>query len=219
MGSFKALSATKAFSSEDAESYARLAGKSGKWDVADSLLKALRAGPKTVATPILESDLALMRGDIPRAEACLREAAALDPTPKSRILLTDFLIANRLDLQTTPEVFEILVQTNRLQTPVGAQFLATALKKNLAPPAESPKWIQELRSHSNRSAQMLLIADAAEIRRDPAAKSRVADDISTRLKSAPLEDRQAGMFWLLENGVPARAADLLQQSEALADAE
>jgi hypothetical protein len=66
---------------------------------------------------------------------------------------------------------------------------------------------------------MLLITDAAEIRRDPAAKSRVADDISTRLKSAPLEDRQAGMFWLLENGVPARAADLLQQSEALADAE
>lgn len=219
MGSFKALSATKAFSSEDAESYARLAGKSGKWDVADSLLKALRAGPKTVATPILESDLALMRGDIPRAEACLREAAGLDPSPKSRILLTDFLIANRLDLQTTPEVFEILVQTNRLQTPVGAQFLATALKKNLAPPAESPKWIQELRSHPNRSAQMLLIADAAEIRRDPAAKSRVADDISTRLKSAPLEDRQAGMFWLLENGEPARAADLLQQSEALADAE
>ena len=53
MGSFKALSATRAFSSEDAESYARLAGKLKKWDVADSLLKALRAGPKSVETPIL----------------------------------------------------------------------------------------------------------------------------------------------------------------------
>ena len=219
MGSFKALSATRAFSSEDAESYARLAGKLGKWDVADSLLKALRAGPKSVETPILESELALMRGDIPRAEACLREAAGIDSTPKSRILLTDFLIAKRLDLQTTPEVFEILVQTNRLQTPDGAQFLATALKKNLEPPAESPQWIQEIRAHPNRSAQMLLIADTAEIRRDPAAKSRLAEDISARLKSAPLEDRKAGMFWLLENGYPARAADLLQQSEAVADAE
>lgn len=219
MGSFKALSATRAFSSEDAESYARLAGRLKKWDVADSLLKALRAGPKSVETPILESELALMRGNIPRAEACLREAAGIDSTPKSRILLTDFLIAKRLDLQTTPEVFEILVQTNRLQTPDGAQFLATALKKNLEPPAESPKWIRELRTHPNRSAQMLLIADTAEIRRDPAAKSRVAEDISNRLKSAPLEDRKAGMFWLLENGDPAHAANLLQQSEAVADAE
>ncbi len=219
MGSFKVLSATRAFSSEDAESYARLAGRLKKWDVADSLLKALRAGPKSVETPILESELALMRGNIPRAEACLREAAGIDSTPKSRILLTDFLIAKRLDLQTTPEVFEILVQTNRLQTPDGAQFLATALKKNLEPPAESPKWIRELRTHPNRSAQMLLIADTAEIRRDPAAKSRVAEDISTRLKSAPLEDRKAGMFWLLENGDPAHAANLLQQSEAVADAE
>lgn len=219
MGSFKALSATRAFSSEDAQSYARLAGKLEKWDVADSLLKALRAGPKSVETPILESELALMRSNISRAEACLREAAGLDTSPKSRILLADFLIAKRLDLQTTPEVFEILVQTNRLQTSDGAQFLATALKKNLEPPAESPKWIRELRTHPNRSAQMLLIADTAEIRRDPAAKSRVGEDISTRLKSAPLEDRKAGMFWLLENGDPARAADLLQQSEAVADAE
>jgi len=219
MDSFKTLSATLAFSSEDAENYARLAGGLKKWDIAESLLKALRAGPKSVETPILESDLAMMRGEIPRAEACLREAVGIDSTPKSRTLLADFLIANRLDLQTTPEVFEILVQTYRLQTPAGAQFLATALKKNLAPPAESPKWIQELRAHPNRSAQMLLIADTAEIRRDPAAKSRVAEDISTRLKSAPLEDRKAGMFWLLENGEPERAADLLQQSEAVADAE
>lgn len=219
METFKKLSGTRAFSSGDAETYARLAGRLGDWDVANSLLQALRAGPKSVETPILESDLAQMRGNMARAEACLREAVGLDTSPKSRALLANFLIANRLDLQTTPEVFEILVQTGRLQTPAGAQFLATALGKNLAPPAESARWIQELRSHPNRTASMLLVADTAEMRRDPAAKSRVAAEISTRLQSAPLEDRKAGMLWLLANGEPARAADLLQPSEAAADAE
>ena len=66
MDTFKKLSATRAFSAADAENYARLAGRLKNWDIADSLVKALRAGPKSVETPILESDLALMRGDLPR---------------------------------------------------------------------------------------------------------------------------------------------------------
>jgi tetratricopeptide (TPR) repeat protein len=219
LDAFKKLSGTRAFSTADAEAYARLAGRLEKWELAGSLLKVLRAGPKSVETPILESELAQLRGNIPYAEACLREAVEIDVSPKSRMLLVDFLIAHRIDLQTTPEIFESLVQTNRLQTPSGAQFLAIVLEKNLAPPAESPKWIQELRAHPHRTAPMLLVADTAEIRHDSAAKSRVAQEIFTRLKSAPLVDRQAAMLWLLKNGEPARAADLLQQSEAVADSE
>jgi tetratricopeptide (TPR) repeat protein len=219
MDTLKKLSATRAFSAADAEGYARLAGRLKKWEIADSLLKALRAGPKSVETPLLEADLATMRGDNPRAEACLREAVGIDPTPKSRALLTDFLIARRLDLQTTPEVYELLVQTNRLQTPVGAQMLATALEKNLAPPVEVPKWIEQLRAHPNRTAAMLLAADTAEVRRDPASKSKVVEALGARLQNAPLEDRMAGMDWLMKNGDPARAADLLQQGEAVQQAE
>jgi tetratricopeptide (TPR) repeat protein len=219
MDTFQKLSATRAFSAADAEGYARLAGRLKKWEVADSLLRALRAGPKTVETPILEADLAEMRGDIPRAEVCLREAVILDPTPKSRLLLADFLIANRLDLQTTPEVYELLVETNRLTTPAGAQFLATALDKNLAPPVEVPRWIEQLRAHSNSTAAMLQVADTAEIRRDPAAKAKVVEALFSRLRNAPLEDRRAGMLWLLANGEPARAADLLQRGEAIQQAD
>jgi tetratricopeptide (TPR) repeat protein len=219
MDTLKKLSATRAFSAADAEGYARLAGRLKKWEIADSLLKALRAGPKSVETPLLEADLATMRGDIPRAEACLREAVGIDPTPKSRALLTDFLITRRLDLQTTPEVYELLVQTDRLQTPVGAQMLATALEKNLAPPVEVPKWIEQLRAHPNRTAAMLLAADTAEVRRDPASKSKVVEALGARLQNAPLEDRTAGMDWLMKNGEPARAADLLQQGEAVQQAE
>lgn len=219
MDTLKKLSATRAFSAADAEGYARLAGRLKKWEIADSLLKALRAGPKSVETPLLEADLATMRGDIPRAEACLREAVGIDPTPKSCALLTDFLIARRLDLQTTPEVYELLLQTNRLQTPIGAQMLATALEKNLAPPVEVPKWIELLRAHPNRTAAMLLAADTAEVRRDPASKSKVVEALGARLQNAPLEDRMAGMDWLMKNGEPARAADLLQQGEAVQQAE
>jgi len=219
MDTFQKLSATRAFSAADAEGYARLAGRLKKWEVADSLLRALRAGPKTVETPILESNLAEMRGDIPRAEACLREAVILDPTPKSRVLLADFLISNRLDLQTTPEVYELLVETNRLPNPAGAQFLATALNKNLAPPVEVPRWIEQLRAHSNSTAAMLQVADTVEIRRDPAAKAKVVEALFSRLQNAPLEDRRAGMLWLLANGEPTRAADLLQRGEAVQQAD
>lgn len=219
METFKKLSATRAFSAADAEGYVRLAGRLKKWETAESLLKALRTGPKAVETPLLEADLATMRGDIPRAEACLREAAGIDPTPKSRALLAEFLIARRLDLQTTPEVYELLVQTNRLQTPAGAQMLTTALEKNLAPPVEVPKWIEQLRAHPNRTAAMLLAADTAEVRRDPASRPKVAEALGARLKNAPLEERVAGMDWLMKNGEPARAADLLQQVEAVRQAE
>ncbi len=215
MGTFKKLSATRSFSAADAEGYARLAGRLEKWEVADSLVKALRAGPKTVETPLLESELATMRGDIPRAEACLREAATLDPTPKSRALLADFLIAHRLDLQTTPEVYKLLVETNRLPSPVGARFLATALDKNLAPPVEVARWIEQLRAHPHSTAAMLQVADTAEIRRDPEAKAKVVEAHFSRLRNASLEDREAGMVWLLANGESARAADLLQRGEAV----
>jgi hypothetical protein len=160
-----------------------------------------------------------MRGDIPRAEVCLREAAGIDQSAKSRALLADFLIAQRLDLQTTAEVYELLVQTNRLQTPVGAQMLAAALEKNLAPPVEVPKWIDQLRAHPNRTSSMLLAADTAEVRRDPASKAEVAEALSARLKNAPLEERLAAMDWLMKSGEPVRAADLLQQSEAVPQAE
>ena len=215
---YKKLSATRAFTEADVENYARLAGRLKEWEVADRLVKALRAGPKSVQAPILESELAVMRGDFPRAEACLREAVGIDSTPQSRILLTDFLISNRLDLQTTPEVYELLVQTNRLQSPAGAQMLATALEKNLAPPAEAPRWIQELRAHPTRTVAMLLAADTAEVRRDPATKAQVAEGLFSRLGSAPLSDRKAGMTWLLANGEPVRAADLLQAREAVEEA-
>ena len=219
MDAFKKLSATRAFTAADAEDYARLAGRLKKWELADSLLKALRAGPKSVETPLLEAELATMRGDISRAEACRFAQAGIDPTPKSRILLADFLIAHRLDLQTTPEVYELLVQTNRLETHVGAQMLATALEKKLTPPVEVPKWIEQLRAHPNRTASLLLAADTAEVRRDPSSKSQVAEALGARLKNAPLEERLAGMDWLMKNGEPARAADLLQQSEAVPQAD
>jgi tetratricopeptide (TPR) repeat protein len=212
---FQTLSAAGGLSEPDARAYARLAGRAGKWDVADGLVAALRAGPPTVETPFLEADLALLRKDTARAEARLREALQIEPGSRARARLVDFFLEHRLDRQTAPEVRELLLQDNRLDTETGLRLLGAALDKTLAPPQETPRWIAELRAHPLADPGTLLVADRAEVRFDPSAKTRVAQTLFARSQPLPFEQRQAAFFWLRETGQPALAAQLLALNEAV----
>ena len=212
---FQSLSAAGGLSETDARAYARLAGRSGRWDVAEGLVAALRAGPPDVETPFLEADLALLRKDIARAETRLREALQIEPGPKARGRLVDFFLEHRFDRQTAPEVRDLLLQDSRLDSETGRRALSAALEKNLAPPQDTPKWIAELRAHPLSNAETLLVADRAEVRFDPASRARVAQTLFARSRPLPFEQRQAAFFWLLENSQPALAAQLLELSEAV----
>lgn len=212
---FQKLSAAGGLSETDARAYARLAGKLGEWDVADGLVAALRAGPPSLETPWLEADLALLKKDFPVAEARLRDAAKMEPGPRTRDRLADFLLEHRFDRRTAAEVRDLLQQSNRLNGNDGLQTLSRGLEKNLAPPQDTPKWIEELRAHPLSSPQTLLVADRAEVRFDPSSKSRVAQNLFTRARAQAFDQRRAAMLWLLEKNQPALAARLLELSEAV----
>ena len=215
METFQKLSAAGGLSENDARAYARLAGRLAQWEIADGLVAALRAGPASMETSWLEAELALMRKDVPGAEKNLREAIPLDSSNRSREKLVGFLLENRFDRQSAPEVRELLLQTNRLGEEIGLRTLAIGLDKNLAPPQDIPAWLAEVRSHRLSTPQTLLIADRAEVRLDPAAKSRVAENLSQRVRGAPFQERKAAVFWFAKNGEPIRAAELLEVAEAV----
>jgi len=212
---FQKLSAAGGLSETDARAYARLAGRLSQWEAADGLVAALRAGPPSIETPLLEADLALLKKDFPVAEERLREAAKMESGARTRDRLADFLLEHRFDRQTAAEVRELLLQSNRLNSEAGLQALSTGLKKNLAPPQDTPKWIEELRAHPLSTPETLLIADSAEVRFDPSSKSRVAQNLVTRVRGQAFDQRQAAMLWLLEKNEPGLAAQLLELSEAV----
>ncbi len=219
METFRKLSAAGGLSENDARAYARLAGRLGQWEVAEGLVTALRAGPPNVETPLLEADLALMRGDFPATEERLREAAKMEPGPRTRDRLADFLLDHRFDRQSAAELRDLLLESNRLAGEAGLTALSRGLKKNLAPPQDTPKWIEELRTHPLSTPETLLVADRAEVRFDPSAKSRVAQALSDRAKGQAFDQRRAAMLWLLEKNEPALAAQLLELSEAVREPE
>lgn len=215
LDTYKKLSAAGGLSETDARAYARLAGRSGQWDVADGLVAALRAGPPSIETPLLEADLALLKKDYPVAEKRLREAAGMEQGSRTRDRLADFLLEHRFDRQTASEVRDLLIQSGRLNGETGLKALSSGLEKNLAPPQDTPKWIAELRAHPLSTPQTLLVADRAEVRFDPSSKSRVAQTLFNRERGQAFDQRQAAMLWLMENNEPALAAQLLQLSEAV----
>jgi hypothetical protein len=215
METFQNLAAVGGLSASDARAYARLAGRLDRQDISEGLVAALRAGPPDVETSYLQADLALMRKDLQAGEEHLREALRLEPAARSRDRLADFFLEHRFDRQTAPETRELLVQSNRLVGEKGLQALTTGLKKNLAPPQDTRKWIEELRSHPLATPETLLVADRAEVRLDPASKSQVTQNLIARINGQSFEQRQAAMLWLLEIGEPDLAAQLLELSEAV----
>ncbi|MFM8364202.1 MAG: tetratricopeptide repeat protein, partial [Verrucomicrobiota bacterium] len=200
---------------EDLSAYAAAAAREGDWALAERLADAAARGGNPVLRHLLRAELLASKKDLEGAETEMRSAVEVDKSGNSKAALARFLMANRLNGETAPEILEMLRSLAARPDQIGADALGGAISNGLVPRNELPGWISSLRSHPKTNSQLLLLADTTEIQLNPNSKSAIAKKTAERLRTAPLPDRAAGMQWLVGIGEPALASSLLTRDEAL----
>lgn len=209
------LAATGAVTLDDLAQYSMAASREGDQALAERLANAAAGGGNTALKHVLRGNLLLSKNDIPGAEAEFRQAVEVDTTGNSRAMLARFLLTRRLNAETAPEIREMLRELSKRPDAVGLEALSTAITRGLVPPAELPVWTSALRQHPQSTAQALLLADATDIQLQPETKPAVLAKMLERMKGAPVDDRAAGLQFLILMREPAQAAGLLTRDEAL----
>jgi hypothetical protein len=162
-----------------------------------------------------EDAYVLARYQVNLTEAEFRKAAEVDTTGNSRAMLARFLLTHRLNAETGPEIRQILRELSKRTDAVGLEALSIGITRGLVPPTELPVWIAALRAHPQSTIQALFLADATDIQLQPETKPTILAKVLERMKGAPVEDRAAGLQFLILMREPAQAAGLLTRDEAL----
>jgi len=217
LAAWQKLSEANALTAADAQNYALLAGLEGEWAIANRIIDRFRAGNQGPEPDLLRANILGMRGDTAAAEKSLRQAVEKDETERSRAILARFLLANRLDKSTAPEILALHRDLIELPNETGAQALAGALLAGIVPPDERASWIESLRNHPKTTPALRLAADSAEAASNPAAAPILAAQVFSRLEKSPVEERRLGFLWLTRHNQPFRALRLLTRDEAIAD--
>lgn len=209
------LAASGGITLDDLAQYSMAASREGDQALAERLANAAAGGGNTALKHVLRANLLLSKNDIPGAEAEFRQAVEVDTTGNSRAMLARFLLTRRLNAETAPEIREMLRELSKRPDAVGLEALSTAITRGLVPPAELPVWTSALRLHPKATAQALLLADATDIQLQPETKPAVLAKMLERMKGAPVDDRAAGLQFLILMGEPVQAAGLLTRDEAM----
>lgn len=209
------LAASGGITLDDLAQYSMAASREGDQALAERLANAAAGGGNTALKHVLRGNLLLSKNDIPGAEAEFRQAVEVDTTGNSRAMLARFLLTRRLNAETAPEIREMLRELSKRPDAVGLEALSTAITRGLVPPAELPVWTSALRVHPKATAKALLLADATDIQLQPETKPAVLAKMLERMKGAPVDDRAAGLQFLILMREPAQAAGLLTRDEAL----
>ena len=209
------LAASGGITLDDLAQYSMAASREGDQALAERLADAAATGGNTVLRHIMRANLLLSKNDILGAEAEFRQAVEGDTTGNSRAMLARFLLTHRLNAETAPEIREMLREVSKRPDAIGLEALSTAITRGLVPPAELPVWTSALRLHPKAIAQALLLADATDIQLQPETKPAVLAKMLERMKGAPVDDRAAGLQFLILMGEPVQTAGLLTRDEAL----
>ena len=215
LDAWRKLAESGSLTLEDLAQYAFAASREGDQALAERLADVVAAGGNAVVSHLLRAQLLISKNNIPGAEAEFRQAVEADKTGNSRVELVRFLLERRLNAETAPEIRELMREIAKRPDKIGVEVLTTAITRGLVPPAELPAWIAALRAHPKSQARALLLADASEIQLRPDTKPSVIAKMLQRMRGAPVEDRAAGIQFLLRMEEPSQAASLLTRDEAL----
>ncbi len=216
---FQQLADNGAMTPRDAQVFALLAAMHGEWELANRIVDALSGGTSAALSHLVSADISSMRGKMDSAESSLRRAVEIDDSDRCRAALAGFLIANRLDKNSATEIFLLLNELSASESGLGAAALTSGIEKNLVPPELMPGWIAALRAHPEKTQEMLLVADAVEVKLAPERIAEISSGVVDRLSEGSLEDRKKGVFWLVNHGMHRHAANLVTREEALGNDE
>ena len=203
----------------DLSIYAQTAATAGDWALAERLADAAARGGNTALRHMLRAELKGRKNDLAAMEAELRAAVEVDETGNAKAMLARFLLQRPMDAASAVELRGMLRELSARQDGIGAEALASGLTRGLVPREEVEEWIEALRAHPAVNTNFLLLADAVEVQLEPASKDAVVAKVVERMRDTSLEERLAGMQWLVRFGEPAKAAALVTRDEALQQQE
>jgi hypothetical protein len=93
------------------------------------------------------------------------------------------------------------------------------VSSDLLPPETRLEWIKKIREHPIKRLPLLLLTDTTEVQLDPASKPRVARELAARVRGRVLEDRLQAAQWLIWQGQPRDAVEILPLKDALTRAD
>jgi tetratricopeptide (TPR) repeat protein len=223
-------------SNQAMELYGRLYQNGGGTleDLKKQSLNALRAGYTEPATYlaqlvaekgepdfplVLEAEIKARNGEMGEALEILRQAVDLHASRSSRLALLRLLLA-----MPNADNREIDISTQLMQLKDGTddaalEALAVGMSSDLLPPETRLDWIKKIREHPIKRLPLLLLTDTTEVQLDPASKPRVARELAARVRGRVLEDRLQAAQWLIWQGQPRDAVEILPLKDALTRAD
>lgn len=166
---------------------------------------------------ILEAELLLKKGDTEGARLELRKALEAGPSRATHAAMMRFILATG-QADSSGDLLASIMVLKDGEDDLALEALAVGLASGAVPQEQRSAFIEKIRSHPKRTARVLMLADMAEVALDPESKARIAADMVSRLKGAPLRDRVSGALWLNSQSLPQQALELIPPEEALTDA-
>ena len=215
LGTWGRLAGAGGMTVEDLSIYAQSAASAGEWALAERLADAAARGGNSVLRHMLRAELEGRKNNPVAMEGELRAAVEADKSGNAKAVLARFLLQRPMTADSASELRGLLKELSKRKDVTGAEALANGLTRGLVPLEEFAHWIAGLRNHPGTTPNFLLVADAAEMQFAPTAKDKIVASVVARLQGRPLDERVAGLQWLVRFGEPAKGVGLIGRDEAL----
>lgn len=221
---YEKLSQKTALTPDDMQARADIAVRFGNDEQFKAAVDALEEAGQVAEAGKLRATRKLSRGDIDRAIAEAREAAAHSDDPSLKLALAR-LLAQRFGPEAGPrrtpsneamaglrEAVQIL--EGLLQTPLRNDTLAFALNELKSTPANRRRWAAAAMEQPAADNPAILAAATVLVRSGQKTPQQIHEQLRPSFDTAPLDRRAAYALWLTGAGLPSEALTLITAQEA-----
>ena len=204
---------------EDLKKQALNALRAGYTDPANYFAQLVAEKGEPDFPAVLQAEIKARNGETAEALDLLRQAVNLHGGRSSRLALLRLLLKMPQTDKRNIEIREQLLNLKDGTDPEALEALAVGVSSDLLPPETRLEWIKKIRQHPIKRLPLLLFADSTEVQLDPASQARVAAELVQRVRGKSLQDRLQATQWLLRQGQPRDAVEILPLKDVLTRAD
>ena len=204
---------------DDLKKQALNALRAGYTDPANYLAQLVAEKGEPDFPAVLQAEVKVRNGESAEALSILRQAVSLHGGRTSRLALLRLLLATPDAENRNAEIGEQLMKLQEGSDATALEALSVGVSTDLLQPETRLEWIKKIRQHPIRHFPLLLSVDTTEVQLDPASKTRVAEEIVQRVRGKGLQDRLPAAQWLIWQGQPRDAVEILPLKDALTQAD
>lgn len=168
---------------------------------------------------VVQAEIKLRNGDISEALEILRQSVSSHNGRSSRLALLRLLLATPNIDSNSSKIPPLVMNLMDGKDTAALEALAVGISSNFLPSETRLEWINKIRQHPIKRFPLLLLADTTELRLNPASKPRVTEQLVARVRGRSLQDRLPAAQWLIWQGQPRDAVEILPLKDALTRAD